>query len=331
MPAATRLALSSVAGSSPPGSTRMTARPDAGGAPGDGGADHPAAHDDDVLRPRRAPFAGITRIRFDGRRRLASLSARARAPVLFTSCARLRRRAARLRSAAIRRRPPVRGCGMHGSTLTTCARGWPTPGSTCAPTRGGPRATWPTFLDAVLARRGGHRPAAGEGPRGGRGARAARGVRGRVRQARGAARGQRPGRRRPRGRRGRAAPRPGRPAGAGGAADPRAGAGDRAVAATAPEQAAAAGDEDGVDYFCAGPVWATPTKPGRPGTGTGAAAARRRARRRPGRGSRSAGSASTGWTRCSRRARRGWSWCARSPRRTTRARPRPRFAARLRA
>jgi thiamine-phosphate pyrophosphorylase len=34
-----------------------------------------------------------------------------------------------------------------------------------------------------------------------------------------------------------------------------------------PEQAAAVAAEDGVDYFCAGPVWATPTKPGRPGTG----------------------------------------------------------------
>jgi thiamine-phosphate pyrophosphorylase len=34
-----------------------------------------------------------------------------------------------------------------------------------------------------------------------------------------------------------------------------------------PEQAAAAALEEGVDYFCAGPVWATPTKPGRPGTG----------------------------------------------------------------
>ena len=34
-----------------------------------------------------------------------------------------------------------------------------------------------------------------------------------------------------------------------------------------PAQAAEAAIEDGVDYFCAGPVWATPTKPGRPGTG----------------------------------------------------------------
>src|SRR3984885_2186234 len=34
-----------------------------------------------------------------------------------------------------------------------------------------------------------------------------------------------------------------------------------------PEQASAAATEDGIDYFCAGPVWATPTKPGRQGTG----------------------------------------------------------------
>jgi thiamine-phosphate pyrophosphorylase len=32
-------------------------------------------------------------------------------------------------------------------------------------------------------------------------------------------------------------------------------------------QADAAAAEPGVDYFCAGPLWATPTKPGRPGTG----------------------------------------------------------------
>jgi thiamine-phosphate pyrophosphorylase len=34
-----------------------------------------------------------------------------------------------------------------------------------------------------------------------------------------------------------------------------------------PAQADLAAAEPGVDYFCAGPVWATPTKPGRPGTG----------------------------------------------------------------
>jgi thiamine-phosphate pyrophosphorylase len=36
-----------------------------------------------------------------------------------------------------------------------------------------------------------------------------------------------------------------------------------------PAQADAAARESGADYFCAGPVWVTPTKPGRPATGTG--------------------------------------------------------------
>ena len=34
-----------------------------------------------------------------------------------------------------------------------------------------------------------------------------------------------------------------------------------------PAQSDHAAGEPGIDYFCAGPVWATPTKPGRPGTG----------------------------------------------------------------
>jgi len=34
-----------------------------------------------------------------------------------------------------------------------------------------------------------------------------------------------------------------------------------------PQQADAARDEDGVGYFCTGPVWATPTKSGRPAAG----------------------------------------------------------------
>ena len=36
-----------------------------------------------------------------------------------------------------------------------------------------------------------------------------------------------------------------------------------------PAQAGLAAAEEGVDYFCAGPVWTTPTKPGRPATGLG--------------------------------------------------------------
>jgi thiamine-phosphate pyrophosphorylase len=34
-----------------------------------------------------------------------------------------------------------------------------------------------------------------------------------------------------------------------------------------PEQASAAAVEPGVDYFCVGPTWETPTKPGRPAAG----------------------------------------------------------------
>ncbi|MDS1268729.1 thiamine phosphate synthase [Lipingzhangella sp. LS1_29] len=34
-----------------------------------------------------------------------------------------------------------------------------------------------------------------------------------------------------------------------------------------PERADAAASADGVDYFCVGPAWATPTKPGRPAAG----------------------------------------------------------------
>ncbi|WP_106583766.1 thiamine phosphate synthase [Murinocardiopsis flavida] len=36
-----------------------------------------------------------------------------------------------------------------------------------------------------------------------------------------------------------------------------------------PAMAAAAAEQDGVDYFCVGPAWATPTKPGRPAAGLG--------------------------------------------------------------
>lgn len=36
-----------------------------------------------------------------------------------------------------------------------------------------------------------------------------------------------------------------------------------------PSQVRAAADEPGVDYFCVGPTWATPTKPGRPAAGPG--------------------------------------------------------------
>ena len=49
-----------------------------------------------------------------------------------------------------------------------------------------------------------------------------------------------------------------------------------------PAQADAAADEPGVDHCCAGPVWTTPTKPGRPATGLGLLShAARRAPARP--------------------------------------------------
>ena len=47
------------------------------------------------------------------------------------------------------------------------------------------------------------------------------------------------------------------------------------------DETAAAADEPGVDYFCAGPCWATPTKPGRPAPGLDLV--RTVAGRRPGR------------------------------------------------
>lgn len=37
----------------------------------------------------------------------------------------------------------------------------------------------------------------------------------------------------------------------------------------APAETAAAANDPDVDYFCAGPTWATPTKPGRPAAGLG--------------------------------------------------------------
>jgi thiamine-phosphate pyrophosphorylase len=48
-----------------------------------------------------------------------------------------------------------------------------------------------------------------------------------------------------------------------------------------PAQSDAAAAEPGVDYFCAGPLWTTPTKPGRPATGL--ALLRHVAGQRPGR------------------------------------------------
>ena len=88
-------------------------------------------------------------------------------------------------------------------------------------------------------------------------------------------------------------------------------------------EAAAASTEPAADYFCTGPVWPTPTKPGRPAPGLAlvryAAGLRHRAalvrhrrhrRGRPGSGP-------------GRRARAGSWWCGPSPRRPTRPRRPP--------
>ena len=79
----------------------------------------------------------------------------------------------------------------------------------------------------------------------------------------------------------------------------------------------------GADQLSVGPVWETPTKPGRPAAGLELRAPRR-ARRPPGavvrhRRDRRA----TTRARWPRRAPSGWWWCGRSATRTTRA-PRPR-------
>jgi thiamine-phosphate pyrophosphorylase len=73
-------------------------------------------------------------------------------------------------------------------------------------------------------------------------------------------------------------------------------------------ETATAADEPGVDYFCAGPCWPTPTKPGRPARGWSWSAPWQAGHRR-GPGSRSAGSTATGSARWWRRAPSGWSSC----------------------
>ena len=70
-------------------------------------------------------------------------------------------------------------------------------------------------------------------------------------------------------------------------------------------EASAAAVEEGVDYFCCGPIWPTPTKPGRPRARAAAAPARGVAGRRTGRGSPSAASTWPTWTRSCRTAAPG--------------------------
>ena len=76
-----------------------------------------------------------------------------------------------------------------------------------------------------------------------------------------------------------------------------------------PAQADAAAREPGVDYFCAGPVWTTPPSRGARRPALACWPTSRRLRRAAP-GSRSAGSAWPGWTRCSRPERRAWWWSA---------------------
>lgn len=78
--------------------------------------------------------------------------------------------------------------------------------------------------------------------------------------------------------------------------------------------------ESGVDYFCTGPCWPTPTKPGRHApASTSFATPPRSLSRAP--GSPSAGSTRATSTRCWTRERAGSSSCGRSPRPTIRRRP----------
>ena len=79
----------------------------------------------------------------------------------------------------------------------------------------------------------------------------------------------------------------------------------------------------GVDYFCTGPVWPTPTKPGRPARPACRSSGTPRPWAPPAPGSRSAGSPWTTWARCWKRARGVSWWSGRSPRPPARPPPRP--------
>ena len=74
-----------------------------------------------------------------------------------------------------------------------------------------------------------------------------------------------------------------------------------------------AATSEAVDYFCVGPCWPTPTKPGRPAPGLDLVRAPRPNWERTNRGSRSAASTNSDYPRCWRPALAESSSCARSP------------------
>ena len=81
-----------------------------------------------------------------------------------------------------------------------------------------------------------------------------------------------------------------------------------------PDQAAAGGQAGAADYFCVGPCWPTPTKPGRAAPGLQLVRRRRADSAPTSRGSRSAVSTRSGCPTCSRPVPAGSWWCGRSPR-----------------
>lgn len=86
-----------------------------------------------------------------------------------------------------------------------------------------------------------------------------------------------------------------------------------------PDQVAAAAAGD-ADYFCVGPCWPTPTKPGRAAPGLGLVRVAAELGDDASRGSLSAASTRNGCRPCSMPALAGSWWCGRSPRLTTHVR-----------
>ena len=87
-----------------------------------------------------------------------------------------------------------------------------------------------------------------------------------------------------------------------------------------PGPAAVGEEQERLDYFCVGPCWPTPTKPGRTAPGLDLVRADRRTRHRPNRGSPSVASTSSDYPRCSMPAPAVSWWSGRSPRPTIRRR-----------